>query len=101
MQFTQGELTKQKFVTETAGLYAEFKVNTSIQMPTVIYQNQEYWCGEVGCSCAYSEDSKALEAGSYEEVIDGQITNFTVTDASYDGKIISVACTKNSQYIQA
>jgi len=59
-------LTKNYFNTETASLDAQFTLRAGIEAPTVIYQNSEYWCGEAGCGCTFSDESGSeLAATSY------------------------------------
>ena len=94
LQFTQGVLMKQNFNTKDSSLTASFKVDTSIQAPTFIYQNTEYWCGEAGCACSYSENGTALPENSYFAFVNGQITELKITDASFNGKTIDVTCSK-------
>ena len=71
-------------------------MNTSIKAPTVIYQNNEYWCGTGGCGCSYSHEGVALPASAFQSEVDDVITNFTVTDDSYNGKTIDIKCVKNA-----
>ena len=97
LQFTQGVLTKQTFNTETVALDAQFTVKTGIKAPTVIYQNSEYWCGEAGCTCAYSlEDGSALKNSSYTEHVSecGPFTHMHIMDEKLDNQIIKVSCGK-------
>lgn len=65
LMFTQGVLTTHKFDTTTSGLTASFTVDTSIKAPTVIYQSDEYWCGEGGCECTYSYLGSPLPVEAY------------------------------------
>ena len=98
LMFTQGVPTYQKFDTETAGFQASFTVDTSIKAPTVIYQNNKYWCGESLCSCSYSSEGKALHEDDYTENFNHHNTRtlFHVTAHRLNGKTIDITCAKNS-----
>ena len=95
LQFTQGVLTRQYFNTSDSSLEASFTVDTSIEAPTVIYQNKQYWCGEAGCGCTYSSEGNALPADSFTETIDDILTRVTVTDSAFNGKTVDIKCAKN------
>jgi len=43
MQATQGVLKSMKFNTETSDFYALFKVDTSIQQPSIAYFSEYYY----------------------------------------------------------
>ena len=77
LQFTQGVLTQQSFDTKTATLKARFTVDTSIDAPTVIYQNSEYWCGSAGCSCTFADDYgwTLLPEAYTVQIVDEQFTH--------------------------
>jgi endoglycosylceramidase len=47
--FTQGVLKTLNFDTETASLDFTFTLDMKIKAPTVIFQNDEYWCSDNGC----------------------------------------------------
>ena len=96
LMYTQGVLTSQKFNTETAGLEASFTYDAQIAKPTVIYQNNEYWCGEAGCGCTISQNGQELPSTSYTTKIDEDLfTSFLITDTAYDGLTVDISCAKN------
>lgn len=43
LQATQGILTLQNFNDKNGEFFAEFKVNTDINAPTIVFLNQQYW----------------------------------------------------------
>lgn len=90
------------FDTEQASLHAFFKFNAFIQAPTLIYQNEEYWCEGAGCSCKYSlqDTGEALPYDAYTETVSGPFTEFYVTDPSLDDSMIEIYCTRNKVDIE-
>ena len=54
LPYTQGILTKQAFNTENADFSAEFTYKSSVQAPTRIYLNSEYWYTK-GVVCSVSD----------------------------------------------
>ena len=98
LMYTQGVLTRQYFNTETAALEASFTVDTQIKAPTVIYQNNQYWCGHDKCSCSYSHEGKPLHPKDFTESHEEHHTrtNFHVVNEALNGKTIDIACSVNA-----
>ena len=90
LQFTQGIPTLMKFETENATLRAIFQLDSAIKAPTVIYQNEDYWCKSTGCSCKYylKDDGQALSKGTYIETVSGPFIEFYIFEPSLDGQLI-------------
>lgn len=89
------------FNTKTATLKAVIKLKASIKAPTVIYQNEEYWCNDLGCQCQYSQldeegNENPLSPDSYEEKSKGAWTEFLVTDPALDDARINILCQRKS-----
>lgn len=97
MQATQGVLKSMKFNTETSDFYALFKVDTSIQQPSIAYFSEYYYYQQGVDVSVYDYSGVRLSEQQGDFTLDLSQPNYVkvqVKNAAFDGHILSIQLTK-------
>ncbi|TNV80325.1 hypothetical protein FGO68_gene10517 [Halteria grandinella] len=92
LPLTQGELVSMAFSVADASFKAQFRVNTGIQQPSVLYYSQEYWYPH-GISVKITDtEGKGLDMYSdYTlDVSEANYAKITVINAKYNGQVLKM-----------
>ena len=93
MQSTQGVLVSMKFNDTTSNFDATFKVDTSINAPSVLYWNTQYWYPS-GISIVVTDSQGGMLTDDKDYVVDhtlGSQVHLTIVNTELNGTNINVS----------
>ena len=98
MMSTQGVLRSMQFNTESSNFESSFDVNTSIQQPSVLYYNSQYWYPNGFNIVLYNSYELPLTEGrDYTlDISQPNYLKFTIINSSLNGQSVTIQLTPKS-----